>query len=154
MTNVQTEPPSITHLLALMKQGDDAFNRRDLDAMDALHHPDAVCHVTGSAEPTTTLPPHRKVIEDTIRAFPDVHVINDPYPIQFGHDDWVTVVSRNTGTFTGELLTPEGIRIPPTGKSFNVNFTTICKWGETEQLVEEWVFWDSLLLAQQIGIGG
>jgi hypothetical protein len=49
-----TSTPSITrtaHLLDLMKQGDDAFNNRDFAAMDAIHHPDMIAHVTGSAEP-------------------------------------------------------------------------------------------------------
>jgi hypothetical protein len=39
------------HLLALMKQGDDAFNSRDFAAMDAVHHPDMIAYITGNAEP-------------------------------------------------------------------------------------------------------
>jgi ketosteroid isomerase-like protein len=148
----QTATNRTEHLLALMKQADDAFNRRDLDAMDALHHPEVVCYVTGSHEPTSSLPPHHKVVEDVIRAFPDVHVHNDPYPVQFGQGAWTTVISKMTGTFTGELYGPDGQPIQPTGKSFEVNFTTIGKW-DADQLVEEWVFWDSALLAQQIGLG-
>jgi len=35
-----------THLLELMKKGDDAFNVRDFAAMDAIHHPDLIAHVT------------------------------------------------------------------------------------------------------------
>jgi hypothetical protein len=35
------------------------------------------------------------------RIFPDVHVHNAPYPVQFGSGDWITVISRATGTFTG-----------------------------------------------------
>ncbi len=31
-----------------MKQGADAFNRQDIDAMNAVHHPDMIAHVTGS----------------------------------------------------------------------------------------------------------
>jgi len=31
-----------------MKQGDDAFNRQDIDATNAVHHPDMIAHVTGS----------------------------------------------------------------------------------------------------------
>jgi ketosteroid isomerase-like protein len=148
---VHTNTDRVSHLLALMKQGDDAFNRRDLDAMDAVHRQDVVCYVTGSETPTTSLPPHRKVVEELIRAFPDVHVDNDPYPIQFGQGDWVTVISTITGTFTGEMFGPDGNLIPPTGRSFDVNFTTIGKW-DGDQLEQEWVFWDSALLAQQIGL--
>jgi predicted ester cyclase len=139
------------HLLSLMTQLDDAFNRRDLDGMDAFHHPDVVCYVTGSDRPTRSLPPHRQVVEEVMRAFPDVRVHNDPYRIQFGQGDWITVIGKMTGTFTGKLVGPDGELIPPTGRSFDVSFATIGKW-EGDQLVEEWVLWDSALLAQQIGL--
>jgi len=39
------------HLLALMKKGDDAFNARDFAAVDTVHHPDMVAHITGNAQP-------------------------------------------------------------------------------------------------------
>jgi len=37
----------VSHILALMKEGDDAFNRQDAAAMDAAHHPDMVAHGNG-----------------------------------------------------------------------------------------------------------
>jgi hypothetical protein len=58
-----------------------------------------------------------------------------------------------TGTFTGELIGPDGHPVPPTGKAFEVKFTTIGKW-QNRQLVEEWVFWDQTLLLEQIGLAG
>jgi hypothetical protein len=48
------------------------------------------------------------------RIFPDVHVYNDPYPIQFESGDWITVITRTTGTFTGEMILPGGKAIAPT----------------------------------------
>jgi hypothetical protein len=30
-------------------------------------------------------------------------VYSDPYPIQFGSGDWITVITKATGTFTGEM---------------------------------------------------
>ena len=38
---------------------------------------------------------------------------SDPYPIQFGTGDWITVVTNATGTFTGEMTLPDGTVIPP-----------------------------------------
>ncbi|MFI7708863.1 ester cyclase [Nonomuraea sp. NPDC049480] len=149
----QTDTDVVNENRRLMKQADDAFNSRDLDAMDALHHPEVVAYTTGAAEATRSVPPHRKVIEDVIRAFPDVHIHNDPYPIQFGQGEWLTVISKMTGTFTGELIGPGGKPIPPTGKSFEVKFTTIGRW-QKGRLAEEWVFWDQPLLLQQIGLAG
>jgi hypothetical protein len=85
------------------------------------------------------------------RIFPDVHVENDPYPIQFGSGDWITVISRCRGTFTGEMVQPDGTVIPPTGKSFDVEFVQTVKW-DADLLVEIAAFWDATLQAQQIGL--
>jgi hypothetical protein len=83
--------------------------------------------------------------------FPDVHVDNDPYPLQFGGGDWITVISRVTGTFAGEMALPEGTVIPPTGKSFDVEFVQTVKF-EGDLLVEIAAFWDSALQARQLGL--
>jgi hypothetical protein len=140
-----------THLLALMKKGDDAFNSRDFAAMKAVHHPDMIAHITGSAEPIHGQPAHAAAMEQMFRIFPDVHVNNDPYPIQFGSGDWITVITRATGTFTGEMILPDGNVIAPTGKAFDLDFATTAKW-DGDLLIEEFVLWDSALQAQQIGL--
>jgi ketosteroid isomerase-like protein len=124
------------HLLALMKKGDDAFNARDVAAMNATHHPDLIAHVTGSAKPIFGRTAHAAMIQQMLRIFPDVHVHNDPYPIQFGSGDWITVITRTTGTFTGEMKLPDGKVIAPTGKAFDLNFSTTAKW-DGDVMVEE-----------------
>jgi hypothetical protein len=66
------------HLLALMKQGDDAFNARDFAAMDAVHHPDMIAHITRNAEPIYGRTAHAAAMRQLFRIFPDIHVDNDP----------------------------------------------------------------------------
>jgi hypothetical protein len=90
-------------------------------------------------------------MQGMFRAFPDVHVRNDPYPVQFGSGAWMTVVTRVTGTFSGELVLPDGATIPGTRKSFDLIFSTTARW-DGDQLAEEWVFWDSAAMAGQIGL--
>jgi hypothetical protein len=141
-----------THLLALMKKGDDAFNSRDFAEMKAAHHPHMIAHITGSAEPIRGQPAHAAAMKEMIRIFPDVHIYNDPYPIQFGSGDWITVITRTTGTFTGEIILPGGKVIAPTGKTFDLDFATTAKW-DGDLLIEEFALWDSALQAQQIGLG-
>jgi hypothetical protein len=85
------------------------------------------------------------------RLFPDVHVHNDPYMVEFGSGDWTTVVSRVTGTFTGEMKLPTGKVVPPTGKAFDVEFAQTVKW-DGDLLIEIAAFWDSALQAKQIGV--
>ena len=139
------------HLLALMKIGDDAFNARDFAAMDAVHHPDMIAYVTGNAQPLYGRAAHAAAMEQFFTAFPDVHVANDPYPIQFGEGDWITVVTRVTGTFTGVMTLPDGTTIPPTGKAFDVEFGQTVKFAG-DRVIEIAAFWDAAEQARQIGL--
>lgn len=151
--SLDPSPSSRTaRLLALMKRGDDAFNARDLAAMDGVHHPDMIAYVTGNAAPIYGRTAHTASMKQFFTLFPDVHVDNDPYPIQFGSGDWITVVSRVTGTFTGEMKLPDGKVVPPTGKAFSVEFAQTSKW-DGDQLIAISAFWDAALQAMQIGVG-
>lgn len=140
-----------THLLELTKMGDDAFNAHDFPAMDKFHHPDLIAHLTGIAAPTVGTAPHEAMVERMVRAFPDIRVLNDPYPVQLGSGDWVTVVTRVQGSFVGELILDDGTVIPPTGKSFDVDFSKTIRW-EGDLMREEYVFWDAEVQAQQLGL--
>jgi len=138
------------HLLALMKKGDDAFNARDFAAVDEVHHPDMIAHVPGLPEPVFGKEAHAAFIQQFLRIFPDARTVT-PYPIQFGSGDWITVVTRATGTFTGELALPDGTVIPPTGKAFDVEFAQTTKWVG-DQLIVISAFWDDALQRRQIGL--
>ena len=139
------------HLLDLMKQGDDAFNSRDYAGMDAVHRPDMIAHVTGAAQPIYGRDAHAAAMRQMMSIFPDIHVENDPYPTQFGSGDWITVVGRVTGTFTGEMVLPDGTAVPPTGKSFDVEFAQTSKW-DGDRLVEISAFWDAAEQSHQLGL--
>jgi hypothetical protein len=78
-------------------------------------------------------------------------VYSDPYPIQFGTGDWITVVTNSTGTFTGEMTLPDGTVIPPTGKAFDVEFAQTTKW-DGDQLIVISAFFDAALQRRQIGL--
>ena len=81
-------------------------------------------------------------MQQFLRIFPDMHVYSDPYPIQFGSGDWITVVTNATGTFTGEMTLPDGTVIPPTGKAFDVEFGQTTKW-DGDQLIVISAFYDA-----------
>jgi hypothetical protein len=138
------------HLLELMTKGDDAFNARDWGAVDAVHHPDMVAHITGLAEPIYGSEAHSAAMQQFLRSFPDMHV-NTPYPIQFGDGDWITVVTNVTGTFTGEMVLPDGAVIAPTGKTFDLEFGQATKW-DGDRLIIIAAFWDANLQAKQLGL--
>jgi SnoaL-like polyketide cyclase len=149
-----TETPNTSrteHLLALMRKGDDAFNARDFAAVDAVHRrTNMIAHITGNAQPIYGREAHAPAMQQMLRIFPDMHV-NTPYPIRFGSGDWITVVSRARGTFTGEMILPDGKVIAPNGKTFDVEFGQTAKW-EGEQLIQISAFWDATLQARQLGL--
>lgn len=137
------------HLLELMTRGDDLFNARDWQALEAVHHPDMIAHVTGSAEPIYGREAHAAAMQQLVRMFPDIRV-HTPYPIQFGSGDWITVVTNVTGRFTVEMTLPDGTVIPPTGKAFDLEFAQTSKW-DGDRLIVISAFWDAALQAQQLG---
>jgi hypothetical protein len=151
MSNTTTRGISRTaHLLALMTKGDDAFNARDFETLDVIHHPDMIAHIPGNAQPIYGREAHTAAMRQLVRIFPDIHVYT-PYPIQFGSGDWITVITHATGTFTGEMTLPNGKVIGPTGKAFDVEFGQTVKW-DNDQLIEIAAFWDAALQARQLGL--
>ena len=70
-----TENTSRTErLLALMTKGDDLFNARDWDALEAVHHPEMIAQVTGSADPIYGRDAHGAAMQQLVRMFPDIRV--------------------------------------------------------------------------------
>jgi ketosteroid isomerase-like protein len=151
MTTTTHDTSRTARLLALMKKGDDAFNDRDFAAVAAVHHPDMIAHVTGSADPIYGHEAHAVAMRQMLSVFPDIHVHCDPYPVQFGSGDWITVVTNVTGTFTGEMTLPDGTVIPPTGKAFDVEFAQTSKW-DGDRLIIISAFWDAAQQARQLGL--
>jgi hypothetical protein len=138
------------HLLALMTKGDDLFNAREYAALDDVHYPDMVAHITGAPGPIYGRAAHSAAILDLVRAFPDIHV-QTPYPVQSGAGDWITVVTNVTGIFTEQMVRPDGTVIPPTGRSFDLEFAQTSKWAG-DQLIVISAFWDAALQATQLGL--
>jgi hypothetical protein len=111
-----------------------------------------VAHITGNARPIYGSVKHAAAMQQMLRIFPDMHV-NTPYPIQFGNGVWITVVTRATGTFTGEMVLPDGKAIAPTGRAFDVEFGQTTKW-EGDRLIIISAFFDAAVQARQIGLAG
>jgi hypothetical protein len=137
-------------LLALMTKGDDMFNARDFAALDAVHHPDMIAYIPGNAQPIYGRAAHAVAMRQLVQIFPDIHV-HTPYPTQFGSGDWITVVTRATGTFSGKMVLPNGKVIAPTGKAFDVEFGQTTKW-DGDRLIVISAFFDTALQAKQLGL--
>src|SRR6266566_3680172 len=57
-----------------------------------------------------------------------------------------------SGTMKGPMKTGDGKVIPPTGKSFHVEFCTVATWNEKGEITEERLFYDLVGLMRQTGL--
>src|SRR6266511_692087 len=93
MATATQETSRTEHLRALKTKGDDLFNARDWQALDEVHHPDMIAHVTGSAEPIYGREAHGAAMQQLVRMFPDIRV-HTPYPIQRSEEHTSELQSR------------------------------------------------------------
>ena len=131
---------------------DEAWNARDWDTFDAYHdHSDVVVYWPGREKaPTLGGPDHRAESVRFCAAFPE-NKVKHPYDVLFGDGDYTAFVTTFTGTFTAPLELPDGSVVQPTGKSFEVMFSTIARW-QHGKIVEEYLKYDNAAFLQQIGL--
>ena len=130
--------------MKLMQTLDDAWNAQDLETFEQRHNADT--------PPTQGVEAHKQEALEFFRTFPDQHLDNRPYKVLIASGDWTCSIAHFTGTMTGPMKGPDGKEIPPTGKSFAVDFCTVARWDKG-QIVEENLFYDLVTFMRQIGIG-
>lgn len=138
--------------MELMQTLDDAWNAQDVETFRARHKPDVIVRWPGQAEPTVGIEDHTAESIAFWKTFPDQHLDNRPYKVFFASGDWTCSIARFTGTMTGPMRPPGGSEIPPTGKSFEIDFYTVARWHDG-QIVEENLMYDLVTFMKQIGLG-
>jgi hypothetical protein len=135
-----------------MRQLDNAWNARDWDAFDSFHDPECTVYWSGrEASPTHGGPDHRAEAIATRDTFPDNKVKNQPYDVLFGEGDFTCFVTRFTGTFTAPLKLANGNDFQPTGKAFDLLYSTSAKW-RAGRIIEEYLFYDNVTFLGQVGL--
>ena len=51
------------------------------------------------------------------------------------------------------MVMPDGTTIPPTGKTFKLQMSTIGHWNPQGVMDAEYLFWDNQEFMKQIGLG-
>jgi hypothetical protein len=138
--------------LNLMKTLDDAWNGQNWELFRKRHAEKTRVHWPGQPEPTRGRDAHEAECVEFFKVFPDNHLVNNPYKIMFGEKDWTCTVADFTGTMKGPMKGPGGKIIPPTNKSFKIEFCTVATW-ENGEIVEERLFYDLVSMMKQIGLG-
>ena len=136
--------------MELMQTLDDAWNAQDVKVFRARHKPDVVVRWPGQPNPTVGIEDHTKESIAFWKTFPNQKLDNRPYRVFFASGDWTCSIARFRGTMKGPMVVG-GKEIPPTGKSFEVDFYTIAKW-DNGQIVEENLMYDLVGFLQQIGL--
>jgi hypothetical protein len=67
--------------MQLMKTLDDAWNSKDWDTFEDHHGEDVAVFWPGQPEPTRGLHNHRLESIEFFKAFPNNHLVNNPYKI-------------------------------------------------------------------------
>ncbi|MER8047352.1 ester cyclase [Streptomyces sp. NPDC094032] len=146
---------SVQRNMQVFASGDRSWNARTDDFIMA-HTPDCVVHQPGSHEPRVGRADHMADMEVFFKAFPDIEIgpVGDDgrprYQTQFGSGEWMAGISVMSGTHEGELNL-FGRVVPPTGKKVEITLATIARF-EDGKIAEEYLFYDMLLLAKDLGV--
>jgi ketosteroid isomerase-like protein len=145
-----TQSDSTARNKELMQTLDDAWNAQDVETFAKRHKENVVVRWPGQP-PTNGIHDHSAEAIQFFKTFPDQHLDNRPYKVLIASGDWTCSIARFTGTMKGPMAGPDGKQIPPTGKSFEVDFCTVARW-DNGQIVEENLFYDLVTFMKQIGL--
>ena len=132
---------ALEEMTALMERGLPIWNEGNLNLIDELYAPEFVRHSAGVGD--VVGPDGMKGYVTELRTgFPDFNVTIDELMVA---DDKMVELWTVTGTNEGSFMEQ-----PPTGMPLKISGVTIARVvnGLT---VEEWVYWDTLAVQQQLG---
>jgi hypothetical protein len=142
-------------LIELMQTLDDAWNAGPgsslWETFRKRHTENVVVYWPGGAEPTTGRHNHDLEAVEFFKSFPDNHLVNRPYKILFADGNHTCSVADFSGTMKGPMKMG-GKTIPPTNKTFHVEFCTVATWNEKGEITEERLNYDLVGLMKQIGL--
>jgi len=122
------------------------LNDADLDVLDEIYAADAIHH-----SPVGDLNVEaRKMTRAALgMAIPDFHVEQVSLT---ANDEWVAVLYTFTGTFTGELPTPDGAIVPGNDAEIQLSIGSFFRFNEDGLIAESWETYDNLSLLTQMGM--
>jgi steroid delta-isomerase-like uncharacterized protein len=129
----------------LQRLYDEVMNAHRVDAADELITPDRPDH-------DPNLPPEftqdregfKRLFRMFIKAFPDLSFQNEH---MVAEGDLVAAYSVMRGTHRGEFM-----GIPPTGKSFSVYASDVCRFTDGGLISEHWGVFDMGSMLRQLGV--
>jgi steroid delta-isomerase-like uncharacterized protein len=124
-----------------------AINAHDLERMKPFEAPNYKVKAPGAPE-AMDADEARAYTQGFITAFPDLKFeLTD----KVAQGDFVVINWIARGTNTGNLRTPAGNLIPPTGKKSAVHGSTTYEF-KNGKAIRSWIFWDMVTLLTQLGL--
>jgi predicted ester cyclase len=120
----------------------DVFNRRALDELDEILHPDYIDHTPYGD--VRGVPGFKEHLQMWLAAFPDATFEATDIIVEGDRAAWL---AHMRGTHTGPLM-----GIPPTGKSVDVTGVHMGRLSDDERPLEHWTGNDIIMLMQQLGL--
>lgn len=142
----QQEDQRATNTAAIQQLTEEFLNSGKLDALDELYSADAIHH-----SPLGDLSVEaRKMTRAALgQAMPDFHVTIESLT---ANGTWVSVLYTFTGTFTGELPTPDGKAVPGNQAKIQLAIGDFFRLNNAGQIGESWETYDNLNLLTQMGV--
>jgi len=125
-----------------------AINDRDLNRTRPFEAPNYKFKVNGDPEPAMTADQSRAYTQGFITAFPD---LNFEMTEKVAQGNFVVINWIARGTNTGNMRTPSGNIIPPTGKRSAVHGSTTYQF-RNGKAVRALVYWDIATMLTQLGL--
>ena len=127
----------------------DVYTNQKWDRLHESHSQDILVHYP-DGHTSKGLPAHIEELKPMFVFAPDTHI--KTHPVKFGSGEWTAVIGVIEGTFTQPMLIGGGKTIPPTGKKFKLEMSTIGHWNKAGVMDEEFLFWDNQNFMKQIGL--
>jgi predicted ester cyclase len=120
----------------------DVFNRRAIDEIDAIFHPDYVDH--GPTGDVRGIAAFKELLSAWLEAFPDAHFEVGDIAVDGALAGWqVRMVGTNTGPMMG---------MPPTGKRVDALSVEMGRLSDDDRPIEHWTGNSMLQVLQQLGL--
>ena len=130
----------------------DAYNQRDLAAIEALYAQDAVSHVPFYPQPLKGREAITAVIPGQWTAFPDVRM-ELRHPVVASGNQTAHEIAEQM-THDGPLPMPDGTVLEPTGKQLSIDIGAFFTLNADGLIAEERAYFDATAVAMQLGLVG
>jgi SnoaL-like polyketide cyclase len=146
----KAEATTNAHLRTFDTLDFDVYSNQKWDRLKESHAADILVHYPDGST-TKGLDAHIAALKPMFVFAPNAGI--KVHPVSLGSGEWTAVIGVMEGDFTQPMPVGDGKTIPPTGKHYRLEMSTVGHWTEAGVMDEEYLFWDNAAFMKQIGVG-